>query len=122
MPEFGQVENPLRKSSRSSKSSCSDEVPAFIIGNVVFAHKGQSVPYWRPGVVRKTKPRGYFLVKFFGDLLECDCTKSHMMPFQDYEKRMWRSKAPKMFTIPDGQADFVKRCVDDARKKADCTN
>ena len=122
MPEFGQVENQLRKSSRSSKSSCSDEVPAFIIGNVVFAHKGQSVPYWRPGVVLKAKPRGHFLVKFFGDLLELDCTKSHMMPFHEYEKRKWRSKAPKMFTIPDGQSEFFMRCVEDARKKVDCTN
>ena len=120
MPEIGQVENNLRKSSRSSKSSCSDEVPAFVTGNVVFAHKGQTVPYWRPGVVLRSMPRGHFIVKFFGDLLELDCTKSNMMPFQDYEKRKWRSKVPKMFTIPDDQTEFFKMCVDDARVKADC--
>ena len=118
MPEIGQVENQLRKSSRSSKSSCSDEVPAFIPGNVVFAHKGQSIPYWRPGVVMKAMPRGHFLVKFFGDLVELDCTKGNMMPFADYERRKWRSKVPKMFTIPHGEAEFFQRCVDDAKEKA----
>ena len=117
MPDIG--EQQLRKSARSSKSSCSDEVPAFVTGNVVFAHKGQTVTYWRPGVVLRPMPRGHFIVKFFGDLLELDCTKANMMPFQDYEKRKWRSKAPKMFTIPDGQVEFFRRCVEDAKEKAD---
>ena len=77
------------------------------------------VTYGRPGVVLRIMPRGHFIVKFVGDLLELDCTKANMMPFQDYEKRKWRSKAPKMFTIPDGQLEFFRRCVEDAKEKAD---
>ena len=114
MPDVELLDTQLRKSVRSK--SVSEEGPAFVIGTVVFAHKGQAVPYWRPGVVVKIKPRSYYSVKFFGDLVEHDCTKSNMMPFGDFDRRKTKSKGSKLFLVPLGKDIFFQRCIDDAKK------
>ena len=86
MPDVNMETPPLRRSSRSSNNSQSDEGPAYVIGAVVFAHKGQSVPYWRLGVAIKIKAKAY-TVRFFGDLKEVDCSKSNVMAFEEYPIR-----------------------------------
>ena len=117
IPDVNMETPPLRRSSRSSNNSQSDEGPAYVIGAVVFAHKGQSVPYWRPGVVIKIKAKAY-TVRFFGDLKEVDCSKSNIMVFEEYPIRKKRAKGgSKLFTVPDASKEFFNLCVKDAEKK-----
>ena len=117
MPNSDLVETPLIKSARTSKSSVGEEGPAFTAGCVVFAHKGQQIAFWRPGVVLKIKPKNHYLIKFFGDLVEHDCTKQNMMPFCDYENKRKRSKGSKLFIIPEEKSKFFERCLEDAQRK-----
>ena len=122
MPDVNIEAPPLKRSSRSKNNSQSDEGPSFVIGAVVFAHKGHSVPYWRSGVVIKIKAKAY-TVRFFGDLKELECAKSNIMAFEDYAVRKSRAKGgSKLFTIPDASSEFFHLCVKDAEKKLAQTN
>ena len=87
MPEVMVMDIAHRKSVRSSKSSVSSEGLPYSVGSIVFAHKGQAVQHWRPGVVVEIKLKGYYVIRFFGDLVQHDCTKSSMMNFTDFENR-----------------------------------
>ena len=87
MPEVMVMDIAHRKSVRSSKSSVSSEGLPYSVGSIVFAHKGQTVQHWRPGVVVEIKQKGYYVIRFFGDLVQHDCTKSSMMNFTDFENR-----------------------------------
>ena len=131
MPEVVLVDMPLQvsaRAARAARSSASDTdtppppPPTFEVGKVVFAHKGQSIPFWRPGVVLKVKAKDYYLVKFFGDLVEHDCKKSNIMNFSDYERRKKKSKGSKLFVVPEARQIFFDKCVEDARKKVQLNN
>ena len=119
MPEVQVVDLTLRKSARSSVTDEGTLPPPFEVGKVVFAHKGQAVAYWRPGVIVQIKPKGYYTVKFFGDLVEHDCTKSNLMPFSDYDGKKKKSKGSKLFIVPDEKQAFFAKCTADAKKKLD---
>ena len=74
--------------------------PGLAIGDLVFAHKGQSVPCWFPGVLIKKGKRGQFKVNFFADFGEEDCAPNNIMPYDDYDRRKSEGKTTKFFGVP----------------------
>ena len=71
----------------------------FIIGKLVYAHKGKLVPCWFPGVVEKKTKKGY-KIKFLAEFGFQDCVTSNMMMFDDYAD-LKEQDGGKLFMIPE---------------------
>ena len=86
---------------RSQTSSEND-----LVGKIVFAHKGKSVPFWFPGKVLKKTTKGYeieFLTRFGVEV----CTSKNVMPYDYYFMNKGDSSA--LFKIPAKYKRHLKK-------------
>ena len=71
----------------------------FVIGNLVYAHKGKLVPCWFPRVVEKKTKKGY-KVKFLAESGFQDCVTSNMMMYDNYAD-LREQDGGKLFMVPE---------------------
>ena len=75
------------------------EKSLFAIGDLVFAHKGKTVPCWFPGKVVQKSKKG-FKVEFYAGLGKEDCVTGNMMLYSDYDQKKKTGSKSKLFQIP----------------------
>ena len=93
---------------RSQTSSEND-----LVGKIVFAHKGKSVPFWFPGKVLKKTTKGYeieFLTRFGVEV----CTSKNVMPYDYYFMNKGDSSA--LFKIPAKYKRHFEEAMDGAKE------
>ena len=83
----------------------------FQVGQLVYAHKGRTVPCWFPGVVEANTKKG-FKVKFLGEFGVEDCVASNMMLFIDYTTRKEKDSS-KFYEVPEK----IRHSFTEAQKK-----
>ena len=86
--------------------------PGFTLGDLVYAHKGQKIPCWFPGLVTEKGKKGMFKVNFLADFGQEFCAIGSIMQFVDYEKRKKEEKNLKLYEIPKKfELNFEKAVV-----------
>ena len=77
----------------------------FKVGQLVYAHKGKTVPCWFPGIVEANSKKG-FKIKFLGEFGVEDCVASNMMLFEDFTTRKEKDSSKKFYEVPENIRHF----------------
>ena len=101
--------NMVRTRSQTSKPSDVDD----LVGQVVFAHKGKSIPCWFPGRVLKKNEKGYE-IEFFGNLGTEVCTSRNTIQYEEYFNATDVNKT--LFKVPSKLKKQFQDALDSARK------
>ena len=83
----------VRTRSQTSQSNSVD-----MIGKIIFAHKGKSIPCWFPGKVLKKTSKG-LEIEFFSQLGVQICTEKNTMLYDDFFLKRGDSSST-LFKVP----------------------
>ena len=93
---FSAGKSPARMVRTRSQTSQSNSVD--MIGKIIFAHKGKSIPCWFPGKVLKKTSKG-LEIEFFAQLGVQICTEKNTMLYDDFFLKRGDSSST-LFKVP----------------------